>query len=354
MSEGVVMQNNKNRIFEFLNPNDNDSFSKFRGLDLHELLFLIDDYYLELRSSLGFSDNITFGLEIEFEEAMRERLLNAIEVANLSQLWTNQEDRSLDTFLHKGFEICSPVLFDSKETWKEVKKVCSIIDKYAKIGNFSAAHVHVGVQVLKNNLEAWLNFMELWSVYENIIFRFSYGEFLTNRPLLYFFAKPVANDFQNFYQSPQVEKAVRKKKKSQLVRLLTELEFNRNCAVNFKNIQNLSKYGDKNTIEFRCPNGTLNPVIWQNNVNLFVNLLLASRDSSFDENTVLRRKILLAKEDINFDLYKDIYLDQALELCDLVFTNNLDKVYFLRQYLKSFQIATTPLERAKEFTLSYK
>ena len=31
-------------------------------------------------------------------------------------------------------------------------------------------------------------------------------------------------------------------------------------------------------------------------------------------------------------------MDQALELCDMIFTNNLDKVYFLRQYLKSFQV----------------
>ena len=34
----------------------------------------------------------------------------------------------------------------------------------------------------------------------------------------------------------------------------------------------------------------------------------------------------------------DIYLDEALELCDLIFNNNFDKVYFLRQYLKSFEI----------------
>lgn len=34
--------------------------------------------------------------------------------------------------------------------------------------------------------------------------------------------------------------------------------------------------------------------------------------------------------------YDEIYLEQALELCDMIFTNNFNKVYFLRQYLKSF------------------
>ena len=35
--------------------------------------------------------------------------------------------------------------------------------------------------------------------------------------------------------------------------------------------------------------------------------------------------------------YNQIYLEQALELCDMIFDNNLDKIYFLRQYLKSFE-----------------
>ena len=30
--------------------------------------------------------------------------------------------------------------------------------------------------------------------------------------------------------------------------------------------------------------------------------------------------------------------------------NNLDKVYFLRQYLKSFEIGNNTLEKAKQFT----
>ena len=28
--------------------------------------------------------------------------------------------------------------------------------------------------------------------------------------------------------------------------------------------------------------------------------------------------------------YDEIYLEQALALCDMIFTNNFDKVYFLR------------------------
>ena len=66
------------------------------------------------------------------------------------------------------------------------------------------------------------------------------------------------------------------------------------------------------------------------------------------------------KEDINSDdkdfenlnLYDEIYIDQALELSDMIFDNNLDKIYFLKQYFKSFDINNKKDEypEAKVFT----
>ena len=55
-------------------------------------------------------------------------------------------------------------------------------------------------------------------------------------------------------------------------------------SVNFRPITTLG------TIEFRCPNGTLNEVIWQNNLNLFVHLLLYAKSNDFDEYRVEKRK----------------------------------------------------------------
>ena len=33
-----------------------------------------------------------------------------------------------------------------------------------------------------------------------------------------------------------------------------------------------------------------------------------------------------------FELLRNIYLEQAIELSDMIFDNNLDKIYFLKQY----------------------
>ena len=36
-------------------------------------------------------------------------------------------------------------------------------------------------------------------------------------------------------------------------------------------------------------------------------------------------------------MHDEVNLQNVLEFVDLVFDNNLDKIYFLRQYLKDFQ-----------------
>ena len=43
-----------------------------------------------------------------------------------------------------------------------------------------------------------------------------------------------------------------------------------------------------------------------------------------------------------------IYIDDALEFVDLIFDNNMDKIYFLRQYIKSFEVSDE-YERARSF-----
>ena len=69
--------------------------------------------------------------------------------------------------------------------------------------------------------------------------------------------------------------------------------------------------------------------------------------NDFDDDILDRRKIEVASIFSSIDAYSDIYLEQAVELADLIFDNNLDKVYFLRQYIKSFEKGTKPFARAK-------
>lgn len=71
----------------------------------------------------------------------------------------------------------------------------------------------------------------------------------------------------------------------------------------------------------------------------FIKLLTYCKGSYFDNEIIDKRHEINLDIYNNLELYNEIYLNQALELCDLIFTNNTDKVYFLKQYLKSFKIS---------------
>ena len=130
-------------------------------------------------------------------------------------------------------------------------------------------------------------------------------------------------------------------KNKNINKLIQNIKGDKYNAVNFGNVDyiNPNYFNEDNTIEFRCPNGTLDSVIWQNNVNFFVKLLLYSKSTSFNDDLVQKRHKLTENKYYGLEWYKEIYIDQALELCDMMFDNNLDKVYFLRQYLKSFEVS---------------
>lgn len=332
-------------VFKFINPNSNDKLSEMSGFDLQDLIILIDEYYIQLRNRLGFEQYITFGLELEFENAMRDRIDR-----QLSEIFPNGDWRTKhDSSLNKGAEISSPILRDNETTWRNLNKVCSIVDPLASIDKKSGGHIHVGIQALGNNRESWLNFIKMWSVYENIIFRFVYGDFLTARPCMLEYAEPMTKDFWQDYETLKNEGA-------SLDAIISRISHKRYQAVNFENVSNYNcnNFSSKNTIEFRCPNGSLNSAIWQNNVNFFIKFLTYSRNTSFNDDLVQQRHQLNLDKFAKLKLYDEIYLEQALELCDMIFANNFDKIYFLRQYLKSFQVCEKNTDYPKARMLTKK
>lgn len=320
-------------IFKFINPNSNDLLSKISGEDLQELIILLNEFYIRLRKKLDLDKKITFGLEIEVEKANKQKIKDDLFDLFQDDEWCTESDSSLDD----GIEVVSPVLTDTNKNWKDLKRVCEMLEKSSVIGKCSAGHIHIGSQILGKDRQAWLNFVKLWSVYENIIFRFSYGEYLTARPGILKYAQPVRIPFWKSYRYFMDIEAG-------LSEIIYKLQSgNRYQAVNSLNVDvfDTDHFLIDNTLEFRCPNGTLSPEIWQNNVNLFIRILLYSTSKQFDDDLVNKRQksdALTFKQD-GFIWYNEIYLTQALELCDMIFDNNYDKICFLKQYLKSLQVS---------------
>lgn len=334
--------NNNFGIFSYLKPEDNCKLSSFNMYDINEVLFYINLYFLEYRDSLGLSKDVTFGLELECEDIFSYDLIKD-EFASF-KLFNNWEV-TYDVTLSYGCEVKSQVMSDTKLKWKALKKACGILNDYGKIGENCAAHVHIGSHIIGSDKDIWLNFIKLWSSYEDIIFRFCYGEYLTNRDCINTYSKMLAYKLKSRFN---------KLDKPYILAILRSYFGERNQSINFHNISNPDEYGVKNTIEFRCANGTLNPIIWQNNVNLFVHLIEYSKRHDFDERIVSSRFREITRESVTLCNYKKIHLNKAIELADMIFDKNIDKVYFLRQYMKNMEVGKNAFEVAKPFTMSMK
>ena len=266
-----------------------------------------------------------------------------------------------DITLINGREVASDILYDDIKTWENIKNVCNFTSKYVEIGDSCAAQIHVGSQILGNNSLYWYRFFKLWSIYENVIYRFGYGEYLTHRSRISYYAKPAAL----FYNSRL--SIMEQRLDSSLINMLFSIKPKDIAVDGLKNygvsywrmltdgdynlFEDFGKVNSGCTIEFRCNNGSFNEIVWQNEINFYIKMMLYCKSNNFDNEILDRRKMQI--ESIFSDLwaYSRIYLEQVLELCDMIFDNNLDKRYFLRQYLKYFDVADKTLVKAKKFTL---
>lgn len=312
----------------FINSKKNDFFAPMRGLDLQELLVQTENYLLEYRDKLNLPDDVTIGVEIEYEGILKKFTDRFIE--NKLNGWYSKTDGSLSS----GGEITSPVMTDKTGYWKELKMVCDYLTKRgADTLHNAGGHIHIGTCILGEDIEAWKHFLKLYTVYENILFRFIYGDKISGRKKLFQYAPPIAdrlynnlNEINNAKDLSDIEWAISPREK------YAALNF---CNTDFYYPNN--EYG-KNTIEFRSPNATTNAVIWQNNINTFSKMLVSSKNKVMDEEFLdYKLKHEFYPFSGNEYLYNDVNLKNVLEFVDLVFDNNLDKIYFLRQYLKNFQ-----------------
>ena len=336
------MKNNYD-IFKILPPNLNDKLSMLSKSDILDIKKFLNKYYLELRNKIDSDNNITFGLEFEFEDAHLSRIEEELINLNLGEDWTLKEELTVDS----GAEVTTPILTDNNTTWLNIQKICTMLSKHSKILYSAGAHVHIGAQIFEGSKENILNFALLWTTYENVIYRFLYGEYLNKRLTLPKYAASVSRRWCDDYF------------------VLSKMEgFSNNaiikwfnnggqwCVINLSNIVSLTERLDLNTIEFRGGNGTLNAIIWQNYVNLYIKMINYCKNKDFKRELIIDRLYTIKDNLSKLDSYNNIYIDQALEFCDLIFDNNLDKIYFLRQYLKDMRVVNDHMPvKSKQFTI---
>lgn len=234
----------------------------------------------------------------------------------------------------KGGEINSPIIRDRKKAWNELKKVCKMLRtrEYIKISENCSIHIHTERDIY-SDLEELKNLLKLWIVYEDIIYRFGYGETDIYRPALLNYAKPLSSSFV-ITTDEMLKKLEDIETKRDLLRLVS---YERKYGLNLTNVTKEPLRKDdiiKPTIEVRIYNGTLNENIIQNNVRFNMNLLNYCKKENFDNEFIEYRIKKFKRNFINDSIFENP--EKADELSKLLFKDELDRLKFLKQYYKIY------------------
>lgn len=262
----------------------------------------------EYRSILTIPSRIRFGLELELESVELGEVHEAVKTT-LGDDWIVKIDESLKK--DNNAEISTPVLQNKKDTWIILKKLGEILERLNPTYDNCSFQVNFDGKLLPN-LEDRVRFLKLYAMYEDIIYRFSQGEDGKYRDSLEKHASPIILAL----------KSCQGYGKDTIVDYFSD---NKRFGVVFKT-------KEKNLIEFRTPNATSNPILWQNYITTFYYLLKFATNRKYPQKEI----------DEYIDKFMSFYLleryerlreDKALKLSTMIFSHKQDQLYFMNQYI---------------------
>ena len=303
---------------QFISSKDNILFSEMDSCDKALYMNELEDYMIEYRNTIGLNPSVTFGTEIEYEGVNKEIVDKIIEENFVTFKSTLEQNIPI------GGEVVSIPLRDSINNWIDLKDLLNYLNSCKDIirDGKTSSHVHVGANIL-HNYDNLKKFVLLYGVYEGIIYRFGYMNRLNPRESMSSYAIPCASIIADKYTNIANFNGIKYIKNL----------FDRYHGVNFNNLSSLKSYDYRNTIEFRMANGTLDPVLWQNTINLYTKMLLrCTKDIDVEKLEYLLFKYKYINSDDN--LFDRMILTNAFDFADIVFDNMLDKTNFIKQYYK--------------------
>jgi hypothetical protein len=295
-------------------------------LDKKELLNEIKNMNFKYRDTLNFSKNITFGVEIEYGNSRRKDIMNVMEnyggekIDPFYRNWTYGLEvpfTLVENGEYYGGELISPILKNNKKYLEQLKLACETLKKYnATINEKMAQHVHVSDKKIKSNLKYFENFLKIYALYEDIIYSFGfYGG--DPREVIKIYSSPLSHIIYTILNEKKYDDIEKLKS-------IFNIHFGKSSSINHEDTTK--------SFEFRMCNGTIDPVIIQNNVNLFCSLIDASKNRKLDVDFI----------DYELEKFKDGKystekvkkdVDRAIEFSDIIFKKDIDKKYFLKQYI---------------------
>ena len=303
---------------------------------IKELKLLNEKY----QNAIKLQREVKFGVEIEFSDALKDdvietvnKYINKIEKDKSSKylIWNVTDEltvqKRIDGKIYGG-ELVSPIFENDYQSWEKLKK----IERCFKLENFSfndncGFHVHFDTFSFRNigNMKFRRNLLKMWMLFEDIIYRTAYGYTNIERknilkhalPTNYYIYKNINcfNDDNIFYD------------------FLKRYAKERNYGLNLSNLHLEGIYiGEKHTYEIRCANALENLFLMQNTIKFYLNFFNYCDSRNFDEEYV--NYLLKSFEPMFINRFREEKFDKALSLANLIYEDEIDKMLFMKQYLK--------------------
>ena len=309
----------------------------------------------EYQSKIILPKPITFGTEIEFVNAnlntVEDVVRNEVGPINTGDYksWQVKTDDSVtkkqeiiigrhkywgEEYIEKeiikqGGEVVSRILQNDEQSWDELSRVflsCLKIENFG-FNDKCAFHVHFGKNIFKNP-KFIQNLFKAYTVFEDILLRTSYGATNRRRPDLvhhatlssYFIYNRLKDNFNN---EEKVEE------------FLKEYAQCREQALNLANY--IYRFDAKKyTVEIRCTNHLESRFLMQNTIRFLALFLLYCDSDEFDDE-LMDYYIKHSFEPKTLDEYEEENFEKAMLFGQIFIKDDLDRLYFMKQYLKCYQ-----------------
>lgn len=302
---------------------------------------------------LGLDKKISMGFEIEAQGLSADLAKRIQEDKDLYSTLKSKQNLSegfgrwkidYDGTVPEGLELISPVLYDKEKDWQSLEEVCNTLKSLgAKIDSSCGGHIHIGSDYLGSDENAWKNLFKIWQNAEEFIYKMSSQSGEPLRKEVLYQASPVKPIIDEMFKNDTIKINSR----ADVVKVADNYTrkyiqgYSSSGRTKSMNLQCIAE-GKQNTIEFRIPNGSIDPVEIQNTANLYARIVQVSKMLS--ENSEYKKDVL--------DKFLNSNNTEEKLACflDLVFDKIEDKLFFYDRYFSQEEKLTLSGKRYDDIT----
>ena len=302
--------------------------------DLKNLIAYLQSFDYEDRECTNLDESLKFGLDMHYQFQNIKiiekifKALNRYYSKNSKDKFEYSYNKNIyNQYLSNNHLIVNtPVFTDTPEFYEELKDCLDTLkEKGTTLNPNKGIHVHTNLSILENDNRHLLTLLKIITLYENIIFRFGFGESDRSNINLETYSKAVSPLVFKYIRSFDITKPF-----EEHIHELQKILICKSYAINF---HNKDKSVSNDTIEFRMFNGTFDLTTIQNYVNFVGNVMYQIVKNRVDLDVLDYSLDTYDIKKYSLDKYSDFDPSGAVELSEVIFDKREDQARFLKQYI---------------------